>query len=77
MALRAEQRAAVVSQNAGVGRLVGLDPATEQKLIELLTDQQMERLDQMHVQPRPSFSDLQKYADETTRAYERVERSAR
>jgi hypothetical protein len=66
VALRAEQRAELMSQHAGVGRLVGLDPATEQKLIELLTDQQMERLDQMHVQPRPSLLDLQKYADETT-----------
>jgi hypothetical protein len=65
VALRAEQRAAVVSQNAGVGRLVGLDPTMEQKLIELLTDQQMERLEQMHAQPRP-VPDLQKYADEAT-----------
>lgn len=66
VALRAEQRAAVVAQNAGVGRLVGLDAATEQKLIELLTDQQMERLEQMHTQPRSNLTDLQKYADETT-----------
>lgn len=66
VALRAEQRAAVVSQSVGVGRLVGLDPDMEQKLIELLTDQQMERLDQMHAQPRPNLADLQKYADETT-----------
>lgn len=66
VALRAEQRAAVVSQNVGVGRLVGLDPAMEQKLIELLTDQQMERLEQMHVQPRPNLADLQAYADEMT-----------
>lgn len=66
VALRAEQRAAVVSQNTSVGRLVGLDPAMEQKLIELLTDQQMARLEQMHVQPRSNVPDLQKYADETT-----------
>lgn len=64
--LRAEQRAQMVSQNAGVGRVIGLDPATEQKLIELLTDQQMDRLDQMHVGPRSGFPDLQKDADETT-----------
>lgn len=66
VALRAEQRAALVSQNAGVGRLVGLDPALEQKLLDLLTDQQMERLEQVHAQPRPSIPDLQQYADETT-----------
>ncbi|WP_129647874.1 hypothetical protein [Peristeroidobacter agariperforans] len=65
-ALRAEQRAVLMSQNAGVGRLVGLDPATEQKLIELLTDQQMERLDQVHMQPRPTVPDLQQYADQAT-----------
>jgi HPt (histidine-containing phosphotransfer) domain-containing protein len=63
--LRAEQRAAVVSQNVGVRRLVGLDASMEQKLIELLTDQQMERLEQMYVQPR-QLPDLQKYADEAT-----------
>jgi hypothetical protein len=60
-ALRAEHRAAVVSQNAGVGRLVDLDPAMEHKLIELLTDMQMERLGRMH-----SFVDLQEEADEAT-----------
>lgn len=65
-ALRAEQRAAVVSQNVGVGRLVGLDSAMEQKLIELLTDQQMERLEQMHMQPRANMPSLQKFADEMT-----------
>lgn len=63
---RAEQRAALVTQNAGVGRLVGLDPVMEQKLIELLTDQQMEQFEQMHVRPRPTVSDLQQYADEAT-----------
>jgi hypothetical protein len=65
VALRAEQRAAVVSQNAGVGRLVGLDPDTEQKLIELLTDQQIKRLEQMYVRSNPL--DLQHEADEMTR----------
>src|SRR5690606_23451614 len=49
--LRAEQRAQLVSQNAGVERVNGLDPPTEQKLIELLTDQQLDRLVQMHVKP--------------------------
>jgi len=65
VALRAEQRAALVSQNTSVGRLVGLDPVMEQKLIELLTDEQMERLDQMYVQ-RLISTDLQKIADEMT-----------
>lgn len=65
-ALRAEQRATVVSQTVGVGRSVGLDPVMEQKLIELLTDQQMERLEQMHLQPRATMPSLQKFADDTT-----------
>lgn len=66
VALRAEQRAMLESQNAGVGRLVGLDPAMEQKLIELLTDQQMEQLDKFHLQPRSGIPDLQQHADEIT-----------
>lgn len=72
VAMRAEQRAALVSQHAAVGRLVGLDPVTEQKLIELLTDQQMERLEQVYAQPRPNFTDMQKYADETTQRMNRL-----
>ncbi|HEY5759757.1 MAG TPA: hypothetical protein VIU34_28240 [Steroidobacter sp.] len=66
VALRAEQRASVSSTNIGVGRLVGLDHAMEQKLIELLTDQQLARLEQMYLEPRPTVLDLQKLADETT-----------
>lgn len=66
VALRAEQRAGVVSQNAGVGRIVGLDAAMEQKLIELLTDQQLERLEQAHTRPRTGLPDLQQYADQAT-----------
>ena len=66
VALRAEQRAAVAAQNTGVGRLVGLDPVMEQQLIELLTDQQMEQLQRVHLQPGPNFPDLQQAADEIT-----------
>lgn len=66
VALRAEQRAAVVAQNAGVGRIVGLDSAAEQKLIELLTDQQMESLEQTLARPRTAVPDLQEPADQIT-----------
>lgn len=66
-AFRAEQRAAQVSQNLDLGRMVGLDSATQQQLIDLLTDQQMERLDQAHSQARSSLPDLQQYAEEITR----------
>jgi hypothetical protein len=64
-ALRAEQRASVQQQHAGVGRALGLDPATEKKLIELLTDQQMSHLEQMYSGSRPDF-DSYRQAQATT-----------
>ena len=63
--LRIEQRDSLLSQHAAVGRVVGLDPVVEQKLIEILTDQQMERLDQMYLR-RADMTDQQKMADEIT-----------
>jgi len=65
-ALRAEQRALLVAQNAGVGRALGLDVATEQKLIELLTDQQMKQLEQTSMMSAPDAFDLHKHAEEAT-----------
>jgi len=65
-ALRAEQRAMVVSQHLGVGRVLRLDPATEQKLLELLTDQQMNRLEQMSMRSAAGVPDMHKSADEMT-----------
>jgi hypothetical protein len=64
VALRAEQRAALLSQNSGVGRVVGLDPTLEQELIELLTDLQMEQLERTLA--RPGMADLHRAADEVT-----------
>lgn len=64
VALRAEQRAAVVSQNSGVGRVVVLDPTLEQQLIELLTDLQMEQLERTAAQP--GVADLHISADQVT-----------
>ncbi|MDY6947034.1 MAG: hypothetical protein SXG53_15070 [Pseudomonadota bacterium] len=64
VALRAEQRAALLAQNSGVGRVVGLDPSLEQQLIELLTDLQMEQLEQSLA--RPDVADLQHSADQVT-----------
>jgi hypothetical protein len=43
--LRAEQRSSLEQSHAGVGRVLGINAATEAALIELLTDQQMERMD--------------------------------
>lgn len=69
--LRAEQRVAIASQNAGFAKQVGLDLATEQKLIELLTDQQMETFEQMYRQA-PREPHLQQSADETTRQMDQL-----
>lgn len=55
------------AQKAYLGRVLRLDPGTQQKLIELLTDQQMERFDQMHKRTSLGGADLYKIADETTR----------
>ncbi|HEY0680742.1 MAG TPA: hypothetical protein VGD45_00280 [Steroidobacter sp.] len=66
VAFRAEQRALVQQQHTDAGRVLGLDEATERALIELLTDQQMERLEQMYRSPRAPFDTL-RLAAETTR----------
>lgn len=55
VALRAEQRASVQQQYSEAGRVLGLDPATEHKLIELLTDQQMSHLERMFARSGPDF----------------------
>jgi hypothetical protein len=54
-ALRAEQRASIQQQHSEAGRILGLDPATQHKLIELLTDQQMRQLERVYSGPSPKF----------------------
>ena len=54
-ALRAEHRASMQQQYSEAGRVLGLDPAMEHKLIELLTDEQMSQLERMYSGARPHF----------------------
>ena len=65
-ALRAEQRASIQQQHFQAGRVLGLDPATLSQLIERLTDQQMNHLDQMYEGSNPAF-DSYREAQATTR----------
>jgi hypothetical protein len=71
-ALRAEQRASIQEQHPDVARVLGISPATVEKLVESLTDQQMERLDGMYSDPdrgttRPFMDSIQAQADAETR----------
>jgi hypothetical protein len=71
--LREEQRGAVVRSHPDVGRQLGLDRALESRLIELLTDQTMKRLEEMFVreQRKDAFDEsMQQSADAHTRAVE-------
>jgi hypothetical protein len=54
-ALRAERRALVQQQYLDAGRVLGLDPAMEHKLFELLTDEQMSQLELTYSGPRRHF----------------------
>jgi hypothetical protein len=47
-AVRAEQRAQILESHRDLGQALGIDAATEGALIELLTDHQMDRLDEFH-----------------------------
>ena len=67
--LRSEQRASIQEQYAKAGQVLGLDPATEHKLIELLTDQQLGHLERMYSVPRPTF-DSYEQAQVTTQQLE-------
>jgi hypothetical protein len=68
-ALRAEQRAWIQEYYSQAGRVLGLDAATERKLNELLTDQQMNHLEQMYQLPRTQFDSVRQ-AEATTRHME-------
>lgn len=71
--LRAEQRANLLESHAEVGRVLGIDAATESALIELLTDQQMEQLDLFHLRmTNPSFARESIY-DQAARQTRRIE----
>jgi hypothetical protein len=64
-ALRAEQRASVQQQYSEAGRVLGLDPATQHKLIEALTDQQMSQLERVYGGPNRKFDSHQEAQERT------------
>ena len=67
--LRAEQRASVQEGYPDIGEALGLDATTEAKLIELLTDQQMQNLEQhVHFSAQPAQFSIQAQADARNRA---------
>ncbi|WP_129648072.1 coiled-coil domain-containing protein [Peristeroidobacter agariperforans] len=65
-ALRAEQQAELRKQHAAVGSVLGLDETTVDRLIERLTDRQMDQLELIYGQPENRL-DLQRQAEMTTR----------
>ena len=67
--LRAEQRSSVQEWYPDIGEALGIDAATEEKLIELLTDQQMQNLEQhVHFSAQPAQFSIQAQADARNRA---------
>jgi hypothetical protein len=72
--LRAERRADLLQSHAEVGRALSIDAATENALIDLLTDQQMEQLDWFHLRmANPSFAGESMMHDEAARQTRRIE----
>lgn len=52
--LRAEHRVQILDSHRDVKQVLGLDAATQEKLIELLTDQQMDQLDEFYLRSEDS-----------------------
>jgi hypothetical protein len=71
-ALRAEQRASVREWYPEIGEAVGVDAATEEKLIELLTDQQMQDLENFDASAQPAQYSLQAEADARSRKLDQL-----
>ncbi|MGH8176073.1 MAG: hypothetical protein ACREV5_07435 [Steroidobacter sp.] len=68
LAVRAEQRASIQQLYPDLAQVVSLDTTTHDKLIDLLTDQQMNRLDEAYGERRRNTPDsLQMQADAETR----------
>lgn len=65
-ALRAEQHAALSRQHAALGSVLDLEETTARRLIELLTERQMEQLELLYGETEARL-DLQAQADATTR----------
>ena len=68
--LRAEQWTSISRQHADVREVLELDAATEQKLIDVLTEQQMKQLELFYLRPGGGPFDMQGQADATTQRME-------
>ena len=71
-ALRAEQRASVQEGYPDIGEALGLDATTEAKLIELLTDQQMQNLENVYSSAQPAQFSIQAQADARNRTLDQL-----
>lgn len=72
--LRAEQRADLMRSHEDVGRILGIDAATQSALIDLLADQQMTQLDTFHRHAaNPTFRGESLIEVEAARQTRRVE----
>lgn len=77
MSIRAEQRARMLSSHRDIGEVLRLDATTEEKLIELATDLEMDRFDRFYPRtPAQSqdqlWSDLLVQAEQETQHIEKI-----
>ncbi len=64
-ALRTEWRGQIAASHPDIGPALDIDAATEEKLIELLTDDQMDRLDEFHLRSEDDGTPAQTQSEET------------
>jgi hypothetical protein len=63
--LRTEWRAQIAESHPDIGQALGIDAATEEKLLELLTDHQMDHLDEFHLRYEDDRTPAQTQSEET------------
>ena len=64
-ALRTEWRAHIAESHPDIGQALDIDAATEEKLIELLTDHQMDQLDEFHLRFEDDRTPAQTQSEQT------------
>ena len=64
-ALRTEWRTQIAQSHPDIGQALDIDAATEEKLIELLTDHQMDQLDEFHLRFEDDRTPAQTQSEET------------
>lgn len=63
--LRTEWRAQIAESHPDIGQALDIDAAAEEKLIELLTDQQMDQLDEFHLRFEGDRTPAQTQSEQT------------